>query len=124
MPEAWASALAHCTLDDLARCLERCERDDGGRLPTLGQIRAMCREYQPGTFAGGAPQHEPTPALPDLMSRSRTGRAWMALMQFEGHLPRGETTDEELLDALEGFDVGDMRRRHEQARAATLARMG
>ena len=50
----WLSVLGPRTLDDLARGIGRAEQDTSGRIPTLGEFSAWCREYQPGTFAGAS----------------------------------------------------------------------
>ena len=83
---SWVDGLAHCTLADLARVVEEAERDDSGRLPTLGVARLWAKEFQPGTFAGAAAQHRTLPSLPELASSSEVGRRWLAVA-------KGEETD-------------------------------
>lgn len=123
---AWLDALGERTLADVTRAVETAEADDSGRIPTLGQFRSWCRRYSPGTFAGAyAPMPVPDEprSLPDLMSRTKTGRAWLALMRLDGVIPRGATTIAELDEALEGFDIATMREQHEDAYRATCSRL-
>lgn len=122
----WVQALGAFTLDDLARGIERAERDDSGRLPTLGQFRMWCREFAPGTFAGNAPpSRTPLPALPDLAWRTKAGKAWLALMYLDGHLPQPvDVTADHLEHWMADCDIADMRRQVERERHAILGRMG
>lgn len=109
----WLLALGHCTLADIARGIERCERDDTGRLPSLGQFKSMCREFQSGTFAG-ASKPMPAgnlPALADMCSRSAKGRQWHAYMKLRGIVPMGDSTMDDLDRDLDGCDIDDMDRR-------------
>lgn len=126
VPEAWADALGGCTLADLARGIERCERDDSGRLPTLGQFRVFCREFAPGTFAGASrpsPPTTPLPALPDLCAQSVTGRQWLAFMRLEGMVPMGGATMNDLDRELGDADIDAMRARVAAETARIRARV-
>jgi hypothetical protein len=107
----WAQALGHCTPQDLARGISRCERDDSGRLPTLGQLVTFCREHQPGTFAGAsAPDARPLPSLEQLGARTAAGRRWLAYMWLYGILPRPPRATDSVLEAMLGdADLESMR---------------
>jgi hypothetical protein len=50
----WASVLGHRTLADIARGLKRLEERPGDWPVKVSAFRDLCREYQPGTFAGNA----------------------------------------------------------------------
>lgn len=109
--EPWLQALGHCTLGDVVRGIDQAERDTSGRLPMLGEFRGWCREYQPGTFAGAAAP-APLPSLRKLASRTSIGRQWLALMWIDGLTPRpAEVSQADMVDALDGADIADMRRR-------------
>ena len=109
--DEWQGALSHCTLADLARAVKCCERDDSGRVPTLGQIRAMAREYAAGSFAGNAAPSTPLPRLEDLGARTRVGRLWIAFLRGEGLVSMGTATPETLERDLEGHDTDAMGKR-------------
>ena len=112
--EGWMHGLGHCTLADIARGIGKCERDDSGRLPTLGQFRALCREYQPGTFAGAAapPREYPAlPALADMCGKTNKGKQWHAFMKLEGMIPMGTSTMDDLDRDLGDADIDEMRRK-------------
>ena len=110
----WLFGLSHCALADIARGIGKCERDDSGRLPTLGQFRALCREYQPGTFAGAAapPREYPAlPALADMCGKTNQGKQWHAFMKLEGMIQMGTSTMDDLDRDLGDADIDEMRRK-------------
>ena len=121
----WLSVLGPRTLDDLARGIGRAEQDTSGRIPTLGEFSAWCREYQPGTFAGASKPPPPLPGLAQLEGRNRTatGKLWFAFMRHEGIIGMGNETPESVAEALRGADIEAMRRRVEREEHAARARV-
>ena len=71
--DAWRHTLCACTLDDLARGVEKAQRDDSGRLPSAGQFRGMCQ----------GPKQYPD-ALPHLSSSSETVKHWHFMWVYSG----------------------------------------
>jgi hypothetical protein len=92
----WESVLGGLALADLARGIGRCERDDSGRLPTLGQFHALCRHYQSGSFAGNAP---PEGGVAALLERAESAGVTETSQRYVDMCRRltkgGRLTDEE-----------------------------
>jgi len=120
--ESWCQVLGRLTLDDLARGLGRAERDDTGRLPSIGQFLTMCYEFPSG-------QRHPEPRqrrLKDVRTlgeRTAVGRRWVAFMEHEGILPRTLAV-EQLDEALGTADLEDMRGRVAAERRRSLSSHG
>ena len=121
----WLSVLGPRTLDDLARGIGRAEQDTSGRIPTLGEFSAWCREYQPGTFAGASKPPPPLLGLAQLEGKTRTatGKLWFAFMRHEGIIGMGNETPESVAEALRGADIEAMRRRVAREEHAARARV-
>lgn len=73
----WISALGAYSLADIARGIDRCKRDDSGRVPTLGQFLALCREYRHVS-------HAPMPSVEGFLDHASSksndvGRRWIAV---------------------------------------------
>lgn len=123
---AWADAVGHCTLDDIARGIGVAESVYSQWLPTLGQFRAWCRKVQVGTFSGSAGgELSQMPRLEDLGGASASGQQWLAYMRFEGLVATPpEMPFSAIEDALEGADVQGMRDRVERETKRLRARSG
>lgn len=57
----WQDLLGARTLADIARGIAKVEAEPGKFPPGAADFRRLCGEFQPGTFAGGAPK-----ALPEM----------------------------------------------------------
>lgn len=63
IPE-WLQVIGDRNMNDMLRGLSRLEATPPKFLPGAGEFNAMCREYQPGTFAGSAaPESDVVPMI-------------------------------------------------------------
>lgn len=108
MPPAWRHRLGLRTLAELAQGVALAERDDSGRLPTLGILATMCRQYPHGQRTPQEPARQQLGDLRSMAERTAVGRAWAAYWQLEGLVPR-TMSEEEIEERLENADLDAMR---------------
>ena len=95
--EQWAQALGRFTLEEVGHAIERCEADDSGRVPTLGQFVGMCKTHP----ARVAQRYEaPLPTVEAFLAHepdSDVGRYNIGLMR---RIWKGEPVKRSELEAL------------------------